>query len=305
MKRIIITGDDFGLALPVNEAIEQAHRFGVLTAASLMVGAAASEDAAERARRLPTLRVGLHLVLVEGRPVLPPEQVSGLVDERGEFYARLGRAGFNFFFRTGVRRELEAEIRAQFEAFKRTGLCLDHVNSHNHMHVHPTVLGLILKVGREYGMRAVRLPFEPALLSWRVTRRQLVRKLSCALLLSPWLGLMRVRLRRAGVRTNDRVIGMADSGRMTAARVLEYLKRLPGGVTEIYFHPATQRCPEITRNMPDYRHEDEFKALIDPAISNALVQAGVQRISFADLWDVAEQGGRADRLAGKHGAPGF
>jgi hopanoid biosynthesis associated protein HpnK len=302
LKRVIITGDDFGLALPVNEAIEQAHRYGVLTAASLMVGAAASEDAVERARRLPTLRVGLHLVLVEGRPVLRPEQVPNLVDERGEFLTNLGRAGFNFFFRTGARRELEAEIRAQFEAFKQTGLCMDHVNSHNHMHVHPTVLGLILKVGHEYGTRAVRLPYEPALLSWRVTRRQLVRKLSFALFLAPWLGLMRVRLRRAGIRTNDRVMGMADSGKMTTARVLEYLKRLPGGVTEIYFHPATQSCPEITRNMPDYRHEDEFKALMDPAVADTLAQAGARRISFTDLWDGAEE---ASRAAGKRGASGF
>ena len=154
-------------------------------------------------------------------------------------------------------------------------------------------------------MRAVRLPFEPALLSWRVTRRHLARKLSSALLLSPWLGLMRVRLRRAGMRTNDRVMGMADSGRMTAARVLEYLKRLPGGITEIYFHPATRHCPEIMRNMPHYRHEDEFQALIDPAVSDALAQAGAQRISFADLWDDAGQAGRADRLAGKHGAYGL
>jgi len=305
LKRVIITGDDFGLALPVNEAIEHAHRYGVLTAASLMVGAAASEDAAERARRLPTLRVGLHLVLVEGCPVLPPEQVPGLVDERGEFSTRLGRAGFDFFFRAGVRRQLEDEIRAQFEAFRQTGLCMDHVNTHNHMHLHPTVLGLILKVGRKYGMRAVRLPFESALLSWRVTRKQLGQKLSFALFLSPWLGLMRVRLRRAGIRTNDSVLGMADSGRMTAARVLEYLKRLPGGVTEIYFHPATRRCPEIMRHMPDYQHEEEFKALIDPAVSDALVQAGAERIAFADLWDDAGEAGRADRLAGKHGAYGL
>ena len=283
MKRVIITGDDFGLALPVNEAIAEAHRCGVLTVASLMVGAAAAADAVERARRLPALRVGLHLVLVEGRPILPPEQVPALVDAGGEFSTHLVRAGCNFFFRPGVRRQLEAEIRAQFEAFRRTGLCLDHVNAHNHMHLHPTVLGLILRVGRSYGMRAVRLPFEPSLLSWRATRNGLGQKLVLALFLCPLLGLMRWRLHRAGIRTNDRVFGMADSGRMTAARVLEFVKRLPGGVTEIYFHPATGRCPEIERNMPDYRHEDEYQALIDPRLAEALARAGAERIAFSDL----------------------
>jgi len=92
MRKLIVTGDDFGLAVPVNEAIEEAHRRGILTTASLMVGAGAAADAVERARQLPTLRVGLHLVLVEGRPVLPPREIPDLVDGRGEFSTRLGPA---------------------------------------------------------------------------------------------------------------------------------------------------------------------------------------------------------------------
>lgn len=283
MKRVIITGDDFGLALPVNEAIEQAHRHGILTSASLMVGAPASADAVERARRLPTLRVGLHLVLVEGRPVLPREKVAALTDASGEFSDRLVGAGINFFFRPGARCQLEAEIRAQLEAFRETGLPLDHVNAHNHIHLHPTVLGLILKVGPEYGVRAVRLPFEPPMLSWRATGKRLGQRLAAAFFLSPWLTLMRVRLRRAGIRTNDRVFGMAESGRMTAGLVLEFLKWLPDGITEIYFHPATRRCPEITRHMPGYRHEDEFRSLIDPALADALARMGAKRVAFSDL----------------------
>ncbi len=144
MKQLILTGDDFGLDVPVNEAVEEAHCRGVLTAASLMVGADAVADAVERARRLPTLRVGLHVVLVEGRPVLPPSEVPDLVDGNGEFSTRLVRSGFRFFFLPRVRRQMEAEIRAQFRAFRETGLALDHADAHNHMHVHPTVLGLML-----------------------------------------------------------------------------------------------------------------------------------------------------------------
>ncbi len=283
MKRVIITGDDFGLALPVNEAIEQAHRRGILTCASLMIGAPAAPDAIERARGLPTLRVGLHLVLVEGRPVLPRVEVAALVDASGEFSNHLVSAGINFFFRPGARRQLEAEIRAQLEAFRRTGLALDHVNTHNHMHLHPTVLGLLIKLGPEYGMHAVRMPFEPPLLSWRATRKQLGQKLAWACFLSPWLSLMKARLRKAGIRTNDCLFGMADSGRMTAGLVREFFKQLPDGITEIYFHPATGRCPEITRHMPGYRHEDELRSLTDPALAAALTHMGVERIAFSDL----------------------
>src|SRR3989454_11909005 len=142
-----------------------------------MVGAGAAADAVERARRLPTLSVGLHLVLVDGPPVLPAREIPDLVDSRGEFSTRLFGAGLNFFFRPGVRRQLEAEIRVQFEAFTKTGLPLDHVNAHNHMHLHPTVLGLILKVGRDYGLKAVRVPYEPFLGSWRTARQALLKRL--------------------------------------------------------------------------------------------------------------------------------
>ncbi len=289
MKRVIITGDDFGLAVPVNEAIAEAHRRGILTAASLMVAAPASGDAVMRAQRLPSLRVGLHLVLVEGKPILPIAQVSTLVDARGDFSRHLVRAGFRFFFRPGVRRQLEAEIRAQFESFRKTGLELDHVNAHNHMHLHPTVLDLMIKVGVDYGMRAVRIPFEPPLLSWRATRKGLVRKVTAAVLLSPWTGRMKARLLRAGLHTNDRVFGKNDSGGMTAGLVCKFLRHLPDGVTEIYFHPAIRTCREIASCMPGYRHEEEFRALTDPALQDAFRRAGAERIAYADLWRNGEK----------------
>jgi hopanoid biosynthesis associated protein HpnK len=282
LKRLIVTGDDFGLAAPVNEAIAEAHRRGVLTTASLMVGAASAADAVEHARRLPSLRVGLHLVLVEGRPVLPAAEVSGLTGASGEFSTSPARTGFNLC-RPSVRRQAEAEIRAQFEAFRRTGLRLDHVNTHNHLHIHPIVLEMILRVGRDFGMKAVRLPWEPPIISWQAAGRGLVSRLGASAFLAPWLGLMKSRLRRAGMRANQYVFGMADSGRMTLERALEFVRRLPEGDSEIYFHPATRRCPEFAATMPDYRHEEEFKALIDPALAGAIARAGAQLISFADL----------------------
>ncbi len=198
-KRFYFRADDFGLDTAVNEAVETAHRDGILTCASLMVGAMAAEDAVSRARRLPGLRVGLHLVLVEGRPVSPPDSVRDLVDEAGGFDNRMVRAGFRFFFRPRVRRQLAREIRAQFEAFRATGLRLDHVNAHKHIHLHPTVAGLILAIGREYGMTAMRVPAEP---SGPLRRAGAVRPTAERIgsrLLALWVALLRRRLRRGGI----------------------------------------------------------------------------------------------------------
>ncbi len=283
MRKLIVTGDDFGLAVPVNEAIEEAHRSGILTSASLMIGAAAAADAVERAKRLPSLRVGLHLVLVDGRAVLPRRDIPDLVSEQGEFLADPVAAGIKFFFTPGVRWQLEAEIRAQFEAFQRTGLLLDHVDGHNHMHLHPTVLGVILKVGREFGLRAMRLPYEPVLPSWRVSRQGFVSKLAGWVFLFPWIQLLKARLRRARVLCNDFVFGLHDCGHLHQDILLRILHHLPEGVTEICCHPATRRCAELDRTMPDYQHEQEFKALISPAVRDAIAASGFQRVAFSEL----------------------
>jgi hopanoid biosynthesis associated protein HpnK len=283
VKRVIVTADDFGLAIAVNEGVEEAHRRGILTTASLMVGGAAAADAVARARRLPALHVGLHVVLVEGRPVLPPEQVPDLVDGNGEFTTRLVRAGFSYFFRPGVRRQIEAEVRAQFEAFRATGLALDHVNAHNHMHLHPTLLGTIVAVGRDYGLRAMRVPYEPPLASFRAARSGLVRRLATAGGLAPWIALLRRRLRRAGLKSNQYVFGLLDSGQMDAELMVRLLGELPSGVTEIYFHPATGSCPELDRRMPGYRHQAELAALTSPGVGAALRAAGIRPIAFSDL----------------------
>ena len=117
-RRVILTADDFGLSEAVNEGIERAHRDGVLTHASLMVAGDAAADAVRRARRLPGLRVGLHLVVIEGKSVLPPAEIPDLVDARGWFPSDQFRLGLRYFFLPQARRQLFAEIAAQFAAYR-------------------------------------------------------------------------------------------------------------------------------------------------------------------------------------------
>src|SRR5262249_2197106 len=136
IKKLVVTADDFGLSVEVNEAVERAHRDGILTAASLMVAAPDAADAVARARRLPRLRVGLHLALVEAVPVLPAADVPALPGSNGRFHADMAKYGAKILVNAAARRQLAAEISAQFRAFHATGLVLDHVNAHKHFHLH-------------------------------------------------------------------------------------------------------------------------------------------------------------------------
>jgi hopanoid biosynthesis associated protein HpnK len=281
LKLLIVTADDFGLHTSVNRAVEQAAAQGVLSTASLMVGAPAALDAVRCAREMPGLSVGLHLVLADGWSVLPQRSIPALVDAQGRFGNNMVRDGVRFFALPAVRRQLEAEIRAQFQAFADTGLVLDHVNAHKHFHLHPTLLEMLLRIGAEFGVPAVRLPREPA---W-VARRAggTIAGPAVAGLLSPWLALMRRRLRAAGIAHNDYVFGMSDSGSMDEARLLEILARLPEGVTEIYLHPAIVSGAAIAATMSGYRHADELAALLSPGVRAAVAACGAQTCSFGRL----------------------
>lgn len=272
---LIITADDFGLHASVNRAVLRAHREGVLCAASLMVGAPAALDAVAVARACPGLRVGLHLVLADGAAVLPPRRIPDLVDGSGRFGMRMVRDGFRFFCLPRVRRQLAAEIRAQFEAFAATGLALDHVNAHKHFHLHPTVLSLIMGIGREFGLRAVRLPYEAGpqagLPAW----------------LRPWLLLLRARLRAAGIAHNDYLVGLRLSGRFDEDALLAALARLPpAGVGELYLHPALESGAAIAASMAGYRHADEFAALVSPRVARARAALGASGVRFGGFADL-------------------
>ena len=257
-----MTADDFGVSVEVNEAVEQAHRDGFLTAASLMVRGEAADDAVARAKTMPSLGVGLHLVLVAGRPVLPPGEIPDLVDATGNLRAGMIRTAVLIALKPAARRQLHAEIEAQFAAFFATGLPLDHVNAHKHFHLHPMIANAVVAIGRRYGMSAVRAPVERGgrgIERWWATRLQR-------------------RLRKAGLSVPDQVVGLAWTGAFDAGRMRDAIAALPPGLTEIYTHPATTDVwPGST---PGYSYRAELAALTDARAKAMLRRDGIETGSF-------------------------
>ena len=247
-----------------------------------MVGAPATAAAVELARRLPRLAVGLHLTLVDAEPILPTSAVPDLVDARGRFRANMARSGAAMFFLPQVRRQMRAEIRAQFEAFRATGLKLDHVTAHKHFHLHPSILKAILELAKEFGVPAVRAPFEPAAILARVEAAD--PHLSAFALAAR---LQRARLKWAGVAAPDQVFGLAWSGAMTQSRLQGLIAHLPEGVTEIYTHPATSS--DFAGAAPGYAYEEELAALTSPDLRRLFVAAGVASGGFSDAVNFLRQ----------------
>ena len=178
------------------------------------------------------------------------------------------RAGVRFFFRPGVRAQLAAEIRAQFKRFAQTGLRLDHADAQSHMHVHPTIFALILRIGREFGLRAVRLPREPS----GGTRS-----------IEFWLALMRARAKRAGILTNDWAFGVNEAGALDEARLMAILEGLPEGVTEVFFHPATGPFAGADRGTERYQWAGELAALTSARVRAEIERNGIELVTYGEL----------------------
>ena len=263
------------MAAEVNDAVELAHAKGVLSAASLMVAGPAAAQAVALAKRLPTLRVGLHLTLLEGPPAAPARDIPDLVDAQGNLRSDMVALSFDLL-RPSVRRQLRHEIAAQFEAFRRTGLALDHVNAHKHFHVHPLVAREVLALARDHGAPALRVPQEPAgVLAQIEGGRQ-----GSQGIMAPWSRWLSARARRAGLLTPDAVFGLRWTGQMTAERLARLLAHLPDGLVEIYTHPAT--ADEFNGHAPGYRYAAELAALTDPTVIELVGRCGRRVGGFSD-----------------------
>ena len=184
------------------------------------------------------------------------------------------------FFNAEAKYQLEKEIRAQFEAFKATGLALDHVNAHKHMHLHPTIFSLILTIGSEYGLTAVRIPDEPPLDSIIDDRKEKWRRTLACWFLKPFVSSMKKQCRIRGINFNETIYGLHDSGHMNIDKLIRILPHIPEGVTEIYAHPATERWDRIDPEANDYEFEAEYKALIHARTKRAVEKFDIELSGF-------------------------
>ena len=270
-RRLIVNADDFGRSRSINRAVIRAHREGILTTASLMVTGDAAEEAVELARQNPGLGVGLHLTLVCGRSVSPVVEVPGLVDPEGWFDHRPARAGFRYALARGLRPQLRQEVRAQFEAFRQTGLELDHLNGHLHLHLHPTVLGILNAEATGLGIRRIRLTRDPLRLNLSLASGRLVYRFFHAMVFG-WLSTRAapVCARHGWVHTRY-VFGVLQDGQVNEDYLTALVSRLPTGDSELYSHPSTDEFAQ------------ELEALISPRVKREVKARGIQLIRYQDL----------------------
>ena len=270
-RRLIVNADDFGRSHSINEAVVRAHREGILTTASLMVNEPGCAEAVALAKENPELGVGLHLALLCGHARSAREKIPGLVNDRNEFTNDPVSAGIKYFFRRKLRSQLETEIAAQFERFRETGLKLDHVNGHLHMHLHPVVFSILMNHASAWGIRHLRLTKDPFWLNTKLANGAWFYRASHALIYRALSGRARASLVQRGIRFTPHVFGLLQNAQVDEPYISKLLSRLPVGDSELYSHPS----------LDEFKHE--FDALVSPAVKQLVREQNIELIRYRDL----------------------
>jgi hopanoid biosynthesis associated protein HpnK len=276
---LIVNADDFGLTQGVNRAVAELHRHGVLTSATLMARAPATDEAIRIALETPSLAVGCHVVLVDGEPVLSPREIPTLASRKtGLFHPALGT-----FLRRALAgsihaAEIEAEATAQIALLQNRGLRLTHIDTHKHVHMFPIVLRPVLRAAHAAGIRAVRNPFEPAWSRRATPNAPLFRRIEVALLRRLRPAFQRI-VAEEGFATTDGAIGVLATGTLDATTVNSLLKQMPPGTWELVTHPGCSDH-DLARIRTRLKQSRETER---DALKSIEGMAGIELIGFSML----------------------
>jgi predicted glycoside hydrolase/deacetylase ChbG (UPF0249 family) len=263
--RLIVNADDFGFNRDVNAGIIEAHRGGILTATTLMANGDGFEEAVELARKVPSLDVGCHAVLVQGNSAL---------DASRPLPATVGQLA-----RSLIRREISAyeEIRAQAQKIADAGIRPTHIDTHKHTHLMPPVLRAVARVAREFGIRWVRRPFD-----FGIDARAAFTKRALAM----GMRVMAPDFARTlhGLRTTDHFTGFQVTGTLDGKQLIETLERLPAGLTEFMSHPG-RLGPELETAPTRLKQSRaiELAALCSPPVRQMIERRGIRLVRYRDL----------------------
>jgi hopanoid biosynthesis associated protein HpnK len=270
-RRLVVNADDFGRSPSINEAVIRAHREGILTTASLMVNELGCDEAVKLAKENLKLGVGLHLTLLCGKSALPPEKIPGLVNARGDFSESPVGVGIKYFFKRSLREQFRAEIHAQFEKFRATGLPLDHVNGHLHLHLHPTIFKILMDDSEKLGIRQLRLTRDCLAHSRRMARGRWFYRISHAAIYE-WLSRRaRKTMEQKKIRHAQITFGLLQNAQVDEEYILKLFPELPPGDSELYSHPS----------LDEFKHE--FDALVSPRVKALVKKLGIELIRYQDL----------------------
>ena len=288
VRNLIVNADDLAWAEGVNRGIAEAHRNGIVTSTTILANGTAFASAVELVKATPSIGVGVHLNLSDGKPVSPPETVPSIVNDRGEFKGGPEALLLRVARRNLQLNEVEIEWERQIQKVVNAGIQPTHLDGHKHVHMLPGMFEIVLRLAKRNNIAAVRISHEgsslrAALSSGEKQNIPLVMKQGVqARVLKLLARDARALAEAAGIATTDYFCGIAQTGELTIEGMKCLLQNLPEGTTEMMCHPGfmDKELEESATRLQDSR-ELEVQILTSPDIRNLVASQGIRLIDYA------------------------
>jgi predicted glycoside hydrolase/deacetylase ChbG (UPF0249 family) len=287
-RNLIVNADDLAWAEGVNRGIAEAHRNGIVTSTTILANGTAFASAVELVKATPSIGVGVHLNLSDGKPVSPPETVPSIVNDRGEFKGGPEALLLRVARRNLQLNEVEIEWERQIQKVVNAGIQPTHLDGHKHVHMLPGMFEIVLRLAKRNNIAAVRISHEgsslrAALSSGEKQNIPLVMKQGVqARVLKLLARDARALAEAAGIASTDYFCGIAQTGELTIEGMKCLLQNLPEGTTEMMCHPGfmDKELEESATRLQDSR-ELEVQILTSPDIRNLVASQGIRLIDYA------------------------
>ena len=280
MKQLIVNADDFGRHSLVNKAVAQAVDKGGLLSASIMAGEDYFAEAVDIAKARPQLGIGVHLTLVDGKPLLPPTEIPSLVETDGKFFPDHGAFVKRFLRGKISRKDIRKELAAQMDKVLASGLTPTHIDSHQHLHMLPGIFPLVLKLATERGIKRTRIsrgiygnPFTP----WP-GMGDLVGKFGLEVLARR----NKRMAQKNGFACPDNFVGQVAGGAVSAEFMSALADKLTGTV-EVMLHPGLDNALLAQETGWQHDYEGELRAVCETRVKEKLIRQKIKLVNFSDL----------------------
>jgi len=280
-KRIIINADDFGLCDGVNKAVAQAHTEGVLTSATIMANMPAAEEAVKIAKKLPSLGVGVHLNLFEGRPVSKDSHVDCLLDADGRFAFSPVRLSLLSIGRHKIRNAIRTELAAQIQWVIDSSLAPTHLDSHKHIHSFPAIFPIVCELARRFRIAAVRFTFEPKQLSqipWPLSSKEERKKAGKVRLMAKIN-----RMQNSSFLKTNALLGIAHMGRIDVNFFKAVTLYSSAATAEVMTHPGLADGAEPDETKLLHQQKTELTALCSERTKQYFKDAQIKLVHYGQL----------------------
>jgi hopanoid biosynthesis associated protein HpnK len=285
VRRLIVNADDFGLTSGVNRAIIEGNRSGIVTSATLMANARASDPAIDLAKVQPSLKIGCHVVLIDGVPLTA--NLPTLTNGSPRFRSSLKQFAIAAVRKQIAAEEVQREVEAQIRKIQSRGITLTHLDSHKHTHMFPHILRPLLRAAKACGIRAIRNPFEP-LRCWPagmvLGAPKLWLRSAGVMAFQMFAAEFRSALKEYEMVSTDGTVGIAITGLLDQQTLLRILEALPDGTWELVCHPGYSDADlQAAGTRLTQSREIELSALTSAETKKALADRDIKLISYADL----------------------